>query len=266
MSTYAVGDIHGCFRSLRALLDEVKFRPQHDTLWCPGDLINRGPSNVETLQLLMDLPNLEVTLGNHDLHFLAIAEGIATIGKSDTVSDLLDHPRLPDFTHWLRAQPLLVAHPDETIVMTHAGIPEIWNLEQAKRLAREVEQDLRGANWRSFLKNMYGNEPTMWRDDLETPQRLRLATNIFTRMRYYRHPGTFEFSHKGSTAPEGFVPWFDHRHPELDKKTVIFGHWASLGGVHRPELAGLDTGCVYGRTLTALRLEDKAYFSVPSQL
>ncbi|MGB1189299.1 MAG: symmetrical bis(5'-nucleosyl)-tetraphosphatase [Pseudomonadales bacterium] len=266
MSTYAVGDIHGCFTSLRALLAEMKFNPKRDTLWCCGDLINRGPKNVETLELLMALPNLKVTLGNHDLHFLAISEGIATVGGSDTISDLLDHPRLPEFKNWLRAQSLLVVDPSKNIVMTHAGLPEIWNIKQATQIAEEIETHLRGANWQVFLKNMYGNDPTTWRDDLETTEHLRLATNILTRMRYYRHSATFEFHHKGSTAPAGFEPWFNYRHPELREITILFGHWAALGGVRRSDLAGLDTGCVYGRSLTALRLEDKTYFSVPSQL
>lgn len=261
VSTYAVGDIQGCYDTLRALLKQVQFTPSTDTLWCAGDLINRGPKNVETLRYLMSLPNLKVALGNHDLHFLALAKGIKKPTRSDTIGDLLADPERDQFVQWLQQQPLLICDDANQRVMVHAGLPAIWSLDQAKSLAREIEQQLCGPSVDIFLNNMYGDTPAIWSDQLTSPDRLRLATNFFTRLRYYKSPGELELTHKTDAAPNGFAPWFDTRHPSLAEYTVIFGHWAALDGVQQEKLAGLDTGAVWGRHLTALRLDDGVYFT-----
>jgi bis(5'-nucleosyl)-tetraphosphatase (symmetrical) len=264
VSTYAVGDIQGCFDTLMALLTQVHFKPETDTLWCAGDLINRGPKNVETLQYLMALPNLKVALGNHDLHFLALAKGIKTPTPSDTIGDLLTHPDREQFVAWLQKQPLLICDDVNQRLMVHAGLPDVWSLDQVKHLAHEIEQQLRGASVDAFLNNMYGDTPAIWSDTLTTPDRLRLATNFFTRLRFYKSTGELELIHKTETAPEGFTPWFNTRHASLADYTLIFGHWAALGGVRQERLIGLDTGAVWGRHLTALRLEDGIYFTQPA--
>ncbi len=261
VSTYAVGDIQGCYDTLRALLKQVQFKPSTDTLWCAGDLINRGPKNVETLRYLMSLPNLKVALGNHDLHFLALAKGIKKPTRSDTIGDLLADPERDQFVQWLQQQPLLICDDANQRVMVHAGLPAIWSLDQAKSLAREIEQQLCSPSVDIFLNNMYGDTPAIWSDQLTSPDRLRLATNFFTRLRYYKSPGELELTHKTDAAPNGFAPWFDTRHPSLAEYTVIFGHWAALDGVQQEKLAGLDTGAVWGRHLTALRLDDGVYFT-----
>lgn len=261
VSTYAVGDIQGCYDTLRALLKQVQFTPSTDTLWCAGDLINRGPKNVETLRYLMSLPNLKVALGNHDLHFLALAKGIKKPTRSDTIGDLLADPERDQFVQWLQQQPLLICDDANQRVMVHAGLPAIWSLDQAKSLAREIEQQLCSPSVDIFLNNMYGDTPAIWSDQLTSPDRLRLATNFFTRLRYYKSPGELELTHKTDAAPNGFAPWFDTRHPSLAEYTVIFGHWAALDGVQQEKLAGLDTGAVWGRHLTALRLDDGVYFT-----
>ena len=206
VSTYAVGDIQGCFDTLMALLTQVHFRPETDTLWCAGDLINRGPKNVETLQYLMTLPNLKVALGNHDLHFLALAKGIRTPTRGDTIGDLLNHPDRAQFVAWLQQQPLLICDEVHKRVMVHAGLPDIWSLSQVKRLAHEIEQQLRGASVDAFLDNMYGDIPARWSDTLTDPDRLRLATNFFTRLRFYKSTGELELSHKSRDCARGLHP------------------------------------------------------------
>jgi len=265
MSVYAVGDIQGCYKTLRALLQQIQFQPAKDTLWCAGDLINRGPDNVDTLNYLMSLPNLRIVLGNHDLHFLAIAEGVSKPHRGDTISDLLDHSDLPNFVDWLAKQPILVVDDHQKLVMVHAGLPAIWSLKEAKAHARTIEQALQGEDRKQFLKNMYGNTPSSWRQDLNEADRLRIMTNFFTRLRYYQNGGHLELTHKADQAPAGFKPWFLERHPSLAAYTILFGHWAALGNVTRPGLFGLDSGCVWGRHLTALRLDDGQLFKQPNR-
>ncbi len=260
MTVFALGDIQGCYRELRALLEQVHYDSNKDSLWLTGDIINRGPDNVETLQFLMDQSNVQVVLGNHDLHFLAIASGIREQLKGDTLSDLLEHKELDTFTDWLRKQPLIRYDPDYGTLLVHAGVPGIWDLETAMARSDEVFDQLTNNNYRRFLQEMYGNKPSTWHNDLTGFARLRLITNFFTRMRFYRHPGEIELSQKKTQAPQGFKPWFDYRNPSLQKITILFGHWAALGCVQRPYLAGLDTGCVWGRHLTALRVEDGRRF------
>lgn len=264
MSTYVVGDVQGCLEELELLLKKVGFSESEDHLWLVGDLINRGPDNTGVLDLLMALPNITCVLGNHDLHFLAVAMGQQTQKKSDTLSDLLDNPRLDHYAEFLRRLPLI--HYDEArdIAMVHAGLPPQFDTQRCLKLAREVEDTLQSDDYIEFLSAMYGNEPSNWHEDLRGMDRLRVITNYFTRLRFCRADGEIELLHKTDIAPSGYAPWFSFPRPDGTK--ILFGHWAALEGEADTEYAvALDTGCVWGRTLTAYRLEDESFFSVEAQ-
>jgi len=265
MTVFAIGDIQGCYKEFRSLLKEISYTSGKDSLWIAGDLINRGPNNVETLQFLMDQDDLQVVLGNHDLHFIAIARGLANQHKGDTLSDLLEHPELDCFVAWLRQQPLVRYNSDYDTLLVHAGVPGIWDLAEVLAFSKEVHDQLTADDCNGFLQAMYGNNPSVWSKDLTGYPRLRLITNFFTRMRFYSHPGKIELTHKQSLAPSGFKPWFDYRNPSMQKTTILFGHWAALMGIQQPNLIGLDTGCVYGRHLTAVRLGDGRLFQQQAQ-
>ena len=262
-STYVVGDIQGCFRSLVALLDEVAFA-DNDTLLCVGDLVNRGPESLATLRFARDLGDrFACVLGNHDLHFLAMVYGGHPHRRSDTMEALLTAADCRELAEWLRHQPLLIE--GEAQVVVHAGIPHIWNLSVARDNAREVEEMLRGPNHRAFFRAMYGNEPSIWSARLAGVDRHRSIVNYFTRMRLVDPSGRLEFSHKGTLddLPPGYQPWF--RYPSRIAETLYFGHWAALdGATDMARIVGLDTGCVWGRTMTAVRLDDGCLFSVPA--
>ena len=263
MATYAIGDVQGCYESLRVLLEVLDFDPAHDQAWFVGDLVNRGPMSLETLRFVKSLgSSAHTVLGNHDLHLLAIVFGGHSATTSDTFDDVLEASDCEELAQWLRGLPIL--HQDRGWVMTHAGMPHIWSVETACALAREVEAGIRGAEYRSYFAQMYGNEPAAWSETVEGMDRLRVITNYFTRMRLIAEDGTLDFTHKGSldeTAPEGFRPWFEFE-PRFSTRAV-FGHWAALDGeTGSDQLHGVDTGCVWGRSLTALRLEDARRFSV----
>ena len=261
MSTYVIGDVQGCFAQLEALLGNVRYRRGKDRLWFVGDLINRGPDSLATLRFVRKLGERAVTvLGNHDLHFLAIVFGDHPTRSSDTLDELLGAPDCLKLAHWLRGLPLL--HKGRGVVMTHAGIPHIWSLKQARKRASEVEAVLGGDRYRKFFRAMYGNEPAAWSKSLEGIARQRVIVNYFTRMRFVNAAGELELMHKGPSqdAPRGFRPWFEF--PPHIRRPIVFGHWASLHGVHRKRAIGVDTGCVWGRSLTALRLEDRRLLCV----
>lgn len=259
MATYAIGDVQGCYSELIELLEQLEFDPARDRLWLLGDLINRGRRNLEVVRLIMSFGSSAVTvLGNHDLHFLAIALGGHSPNRADTFHDVLQAPDVGDITDWYRNQPLLFADTNLGYAMTHAGIPHIWTLAQASIHAQEVEAVLRTDAHRAYFAELYGNRPDHWQDDLSGMDRLRLITNYFTRMRLVDADCRLNFSHKGglSDAPAGLVPWFDLRARSPLGVKLIFGHWAALEGESgHPDLIALDTGCVWGRYLTALCLE-----------
>ena len=264
MATYVVGDVQGCFASLRALLKEVRFGAQ-DALWCVGDLVNRGPDSLATLRFARDLGDrFACVLGNHDLHFLAMVYGGHPHRAGDTLRPLLDAPDCAALADWLRRQPLLLE--TDAFALAHAGVPHVWSLETARRNAREVEGVLRGAEHRAFFKGMYGNEPALWDAALAGLPRQRAIVNYLTRMRLAAADGRLDFTHKGDLAtkpPPGYRPWF--RYPSRVGKTICFGHWAALNGATgAAPVIGLDTGCVWGRALAALRLEDGRRFHVPA--
>ena len=257
MSTYVIGDLQGCFAQLEALLGKVGYRRTADRLWFTGDLINRGSESLATVRFVKSLGDSAVTvLGNHDLHFLAIVFGGHRPMASDTFDDLMDAPDRLEIAHWLRGLPLM--HRDNGFAMVHAGLPHIWTLRQAETHAREVESVMRDDEaYESFFRHMYGNTPNVWSDALEGMDRNRIIANYFTRMRLMSHAGEMDFSHKGGLegAPAGFRPWFDY--PSRILEPILFGHWAALdGATGNRGMIGLDTGCVWGRHLTAYCLED----------
>ena len=264
LSTYAIGDVQGCRAELELLLARFQFDPAADTLWFLGDMINRGPDNLGTLRLIRSLgPAAHCVLGNHDLHFLAVAEGQHKAVHKDTFADLLAAPELPELTQWLRHLPLL--HHDAALgfVFVHAGLPPIWNLRACIGYAEEVETILRGDSWTDFLSAMYGNEPAIWTESLTGLTRARVITNYFTRMRYCTADGSLDLTAKGADCPAGFAPWFNHKPPASEEAEIAFGHWAAIEGeCSTPKCHALDTGCVWGRDLTALRLNDLVRFSV----
>ena len=264
MSIWAIGDLQGCCDSLDALLarPEIAGDP-HARFWFAGDLVNRGPASLKTLRTVMALGNRAVSiLGNHDLHLLGVAAGVRKTGKSDTTQEILDAPDADVLLNWIRSRPL--AHFERGHLMVHAGVLPSWTAAQTLGLASEVEGALRGPKWRDFLTKMYGNTPDAWADSLQGPDRLRVIVNALTRMRYCTLDGVMDFDAKDSSgdAPAGHVPWFDVPGRATASVTVVFGHWSTLGLVRQAGVIGLDTGCVWGGQLTAMRLEDRQIVQV----
>ena len=264
MATYAIGDIQGCYDSLQALLEKCAFNPAHDRLWLVGDLVNRGPKSLETLRFIKGLGDAALTvLGNHDLYLLMVAEGGATFrGKDDTLSAILSAPDRGELLAWLRQQPL--CHTEEQYCLVHAGLLPQWTAARARELAHEVEAALQAPNYREFILNMWGSEPDHWSDDLAGWPRLRAIVNAMTRMRFCSPSGVMEFRAKGklSNAPAGYMPWFDVPGRQSADSVLVTGHWSALGLRLSENLLALDSGCLWGGHLTALRLEDRAVFQV----
>lgn len=263
VSTFVIGDIQGCFDELQELLKKCLFDQRNDCLWFAGDLINRGPKNLETMKFVLNQKNSVVVLGNHDLHFLAVSKKKHTSASTDTFQDILDSDERDDIIDFLRHQKLLHYDAKKECAMVHAGIPPIWNLAEALSYAREVESVLTGPDFLCFLEGMYGDTPARWEKTLEGNDRLRIITNYFTRLRYCKIDGTMELKQKSNFPPKGFSPWFKFSPREQMK--ILFGHWASLDGItEKKNIIALDTGCVWGRSLTAIRLEDGKLFSTPA--
>ncbi|MFL0810529.1 MAG: symmetrical bis(5'-nucleosyl)-tetraphosphatase [Agarilytica sp.] len=265
MATYAVGDVQGCISQLQHLLRTVGFAPQNDCLWLVGDLVNRGPDSLDTLRFIKNLPNKQVILGNHDLHLLALAKGVRKPNKKDTLNAIFQAEDCSELLDWLQQQPLM--HHDEKLgySMVHAGIPPQWTLAQAQRYAKEVETILCSEKSSEFFNAMYGNLPDLWNENLEGTERLRLITNYFTRMRFCSAEGQLELATKTGPddRPAGFAPWFSHVNHQCANDKILFGHWASLQGVsNNDNFIALDSGCVWGGSLTAFRLEDATRTSV----
>ncbi|MCV6588260.1 MAG: symmetrical bis(5'-nucleosyl)-tetraphosphatase [Marinobacterium sp.] len=262
MATYAVGDIQGCYDELRQLLEIIQFNEQ-DTLWVAGDLVNRGPRSLETLRFLKSLGEQTViVLGNHDLHLLAVYYGSVERKRSDTLNELLDAPDVAELMDWLRNQKLAVYDEANNWFMSHAGLPPVWSAQQAVKYASEVEMMISSHLAQGYFDNMYGNQPTLWDKHLMGWDRLRTITNYLTRMRFCDTNGQLDFKAKGGleSQPNGYLPWF--RQPRKDTHVqVLFGHWAALEGrTETINVFALDTGCVWGNALTAMRLEDQQLF------
>ncbi len=263
MATYAVGDIQGCFDSLQHLLEKCRFDPSSDRLWLVGDLVNRGPRSLETLRFVRDLGAAATTvLGNHDLYLLMAAAGFGRRSKGDTLEEILNAPDCEDLLSWLRRRPL--CHCEGQFCMVHAGLLPQWTVGRARALAAEAEAALAGPAYLDFLANMWGSEPAAWSDDLEGWPRLRVIVNAMTRMRFCSSAGVMEFKTKGelSAAPPDHLPWFDVPGRRSAAEILIIGHWSALGLKIEPNLLALDSGCFWGRHLTAVRLEDREVFQV----
>lgn len=263
MTIFAIGDVQGSFDELQGLLSKCRFDRSADTLWFVGDLVNRGPKSLEVLRFVRDLGSAaRVVLGNHDLHLLSVAEGCARLRDDDTLDEVLAASDRDVLLGWLRGQPLMYV--ENGFAMVHAGLLPQWSVARASSLAREVEAALRGPKYRDFFVHLYGSQPARWDDRLTGWDRLRVIVNVMTRMRFCALDGTMEFAIKGETAsaPPGFLPWFEvpgRRHAD---HTVVCGHWSALGLHIRPDVLAIDSGCVWGGALTALRLHDRAVFQV----
>jgi bis(5'-nucleosyl)-tetraphosphatase (symmetrical) len=266
MSHYAIGDIQGCHAEFCQLLALIGYSPANDRLWLVGDLVNRGPDSLAVLREVKALGDSVVTvLGNHDFHLLTVAAGHAKPHRRDTIAPILEAPDRDDLLSWLRHRPLVALDGDWLLV--HAGLLPAWTPETALALSREVESMLASERADAFLRELYGDEPRAWRDDLADFDRLRVIVNACSRLRYCTADGVMEFKEKRGPAstPEGFRPWFEHEDRASSGKTIICGHWSTLELKLTPNLMMLDSGCLWGGTLTAVRLSDRRVYQVPSR-
>jgi bis(5'-nucleosyl)-tetraphosphatase (symmetrical) len=267
MAVYAIGDIQGCLQSFRDLLTSLRFAPGRDQLWLTGDLVNRGPDSLGVLRYVRSLePEPVCVLGNHDLHLLAVASGAEPAKRRDTLQPVLEAADRDELLDWLRHRPLFHYDPHLNWGMVHAGLAPQWDLEQAAALAGEVENVLRGDETDAFFRNMYGDRPDRWSDDLRGWDRLRAIVNGMTRLRYCDESGRMALKAKGvpGTQPRGYLPWFDVPGRASAGLRMVFGHWSTLGRYASPTVIGLDSGCLWGGQLTAAQLDrsDPIFFSV----
>jgi bis(5'-nucleosyl)-tetraphosphatase (symmetrical) len=253
---YVIGDIQGCAGALDRLLAKIGFSPSRDQVYVLGDMVNRGPDSLGTLRLLRGLGGAATcVLGNHDWHLLAVAAGVRPRHRSDTLDDILDAPDREGWLDWLRQRPMAVH--EQGWLMLHAGVVPQWDLATTLQLARELETQLRERPGRDFLAAMFGNEPLRWSDSLAGDDRLRFTLNTLTRIRFVAADGTLEFRTKdgADAAPPGFYPWFDVPGRKTAGTPIAFGHWSAVGLVERSDLLGIDTGCVWGGRLSAVRID-----------
>ncbi|MDR0996620.1 MAG: symmetrical bis(5'-nucleosyl)-tetraphosphatase, partial [Zoogloeaceae bacterium] len=261
MATYAIGDVQGCCDALRRLLDLAGFDPACDTLWLTGDLVNRGPQSAATLRFVKSLGDAALTvLGNHDLYLLLLGAGcVKKRARDDTLDDVLDAPDRDELLDWLRHRPLchLEEQDGQMVCLVHAGLLPQWRVKKARELAAEVEAQLQGENYRDFYTDLWGSKPARWSSGLAGMDRWRTIVNALTRMRFITPDGKMEFASKGllADAPQGYIPWFEAPRRKSAEDLVIVGHWSALGLTVSPHLIMLDTGYLWGGTLTAVRLE-----------
>jgi bis(5'-nucleosyl)-tetraphosphatase (symmetrical) len=261
MATYAIGDIQGCFGPLQRLLEKIRFRPASDRLWLAGDLVNRGPDSLEVLRWAYQQgDSITVVLGNHDLHLLALAADVRASKSKDTIDAVLGAPDRNQLLGWLRTRPFFVAQ--RHYAMVHAGLLPTWTVERALQLSRELEAALQGRNHATVLAAIYGGSAPDWDDKLEPPERWCALANIFTRLRTctLRGKPRYDFSGPLRQVPLGHVPWFAVPGRLSETHTIVCGHWAALGLYLEPRLLAIDSGCVWGGALTAVRLEDRRVF------
>lgn len=258
-SIWMIGDVQGCCAPLEQLLAHPDITAEPDArFWFAGDLINRGPQSLESLRRIMALGDRAVSvLGNHDLHLLGVVAGIRKPSKSDTIHDILNAPDAQALIDWLRFRPM--AHFEQDHLLVHAGVLAKWDVAKTLSVADEVQKMLRAPNWKKSLQKMYGNEPTQWKEGYKGGKRLRVIINALTRMRLCTPQGHMEFHTKVSPGawPDGLVPWFDVKNRRTRDITIVFGHWSTLGLLVRSDVICLDTGCVWGGNLTAVRLQDR---------
>lgn len=262
MAQYFIGDIQGCHHAFQQLLLQVDFSASRDTLFLLGDLVNRGPDSAAVLRQCMAWGDaVQAVLGNHDLHLLAAAHGMRKSSRRDTLANVLEAPDRDALLDWLRQQPLARSWADrhgQQVLMVHAGVQPSWTLEQTLALSREVQQVLTSPDLPRFLQVMYGNLPDRWSADLRGDDRLRVIVNTLTRLRFCTADGRMDFdsSESAEQAPPGLMPWFMCPDRRTAQDVVAFGHWSTLGLINLPQLMALDTGCVWGGQLTAVRVQD----------
>ncbi len=267
MATFAIGDLQGCYDPLRRLLDYLDFSPERDRLWFVGDLVNRGPQSLEVLRFVKGLGHAAVTvLGNHDLHLAMQAAGFGKANKEDTLAAILAAPDRDELLGWLRARPLF--HVEGDWAMVHAGLLPAWDIAQARALSDEVSAALTAPDYLDFLANMWGSEPDAWHDGLAGWDRLRVVVNAMTRMRFVTPDGRMEFRAPGAKGPPergpaGCLPWFEAPGRKSADHAIVCGHWSALGFRQTDRLLALDSGCLWGGSLTAVRLEDRRVFQLP---
>jgi len=264
MATYAIGDIQGCYEELRGLVESIAFDPAADRLWLVGDLVNRGPRSLEVLRYVKALGDRAVVvLGNHDLHLVMQAEGYGRANAEDTLEPILAAPDRDDLLSWLRSRPLF--HVEGEYAMVHAGLLPSWSVAQASELSEEVRSALMASDFRDFLAAMWGSQPDEWHPALRGWDRLRVVVNAMTRMRFCTREGRMDFRSKGppSGAADRALPWFDVPGRASADHTLVCGHWSALGLRIEPRLLALDSGCLWGGSLTAVRLEDRQVFQLP---
>lgn len=266
MATYAVGDLQGCYDPLRRLLDYIGFDPVADRLWLVGDLVNRGPQSLEVLRFVRGLGDAAITvLGNHDLHLAMQAEGQGKTSREDTLDAILEAPDCDELLAWLRSLPLF--HVEGEFAMVHAGLVPQWNVAQAQALSDEVQAALMAPGYRDFLAHMWGSTPDAWSDSLKGWDRLRVIVNAMTRMRFCTPKGVMDFKAKGPAdqPPPGYVPWFQVPGRKSADHTLVCGHWSALGFRQEANLLALDSGCLWGGRLTAVRLDDRRVYQCPCE-
>lgn len=268
MANLLVGDIHGCFRELQALLAQADFTPDRDTLWLTGDLVARGPDSLQVLRYVKSIaPSVRLVLGNHDLHLLSIYAGIGHNNAKDNLSALLAAPDADQLINWLRHQPLIQVDHSLKLIMTHAGLSPQWDLETALQCAHDVQTMLSSDSYPLLLDAMYGDLPNIWSNTLSGLPRLRYITNALTRIRYCFPNGQLEMQCKESPAkaPAPLRPWFNLPSPIRQQYRIAFGHWAALAGKYTPDgVYALDTGCCWGKSLTLLHWEDQRLIHQPA--
>lgn len=254
MNTFFIGDVHGCYDSLQRLLARIHYQPDQDHLWFAGDLVNKGPDSLRCMQLILSLPNANSVLGNHDLHFLALASGALPSNKSHNMDDIIDSADGEHIIEWMRHRPLLYRHPQGILV--HAGLYPTWSIDEATGYAEEVATQLQGENWQQLLQHMYGNHPADWQHHYTGWDRYRALINIFTRIRFINTAYHLDFSETGQTSTQDTLsPWYMHCQIATPECPVYFGHWASLQGQSsHPHYISIDGGCVWGGELVAEKL------------
>jgi len=262
MAIYAVGDIQGCHDEFMVLLERIGFSRSRDLLWLTGDIVNRGPQSLECLRFVKDLGDRAVTvLGNHDLHLLAMSQGNLRFEKNNrTLEPILNAPDRDELLHWLRHRPLMHHDARQNYTLVHAGLPAEWDVPTALQRAGEVESVLRGGQFHGFCMEMYGNNPDRWSDDLQGMDRIRCIVNCLTRMRYCGPDGTLDFGEHGAPGSQnpGLVPWFKLPGRASRKARILFGHWSTLGYLQSDNVWALDSGCLWGGQLTAVRLGERS--------
>ena len=272
MPNYAIGDLQGCYDELLDLLNEINFDETNDQLWFVGDLINRGKQSLGCLRFVKSLSNARTVLGNHDLHLLAVENGVRKPHRKDTLDEILQAEDKDELLNWLRQQPLLLHEIENNFYILHAGLPPQWSIEFAKELANEAHSLLTGEDFHRFIHNMYGDQPDLWQEDLIGDDKVRFIINCFTRMRFLNNNGCLDMAEKNSPGKQAnnLIPWYAHPERKTRNEKIIFGHWSTVllgneNDFNQYNVFPVDTGCLWGGTLTALRLEDEKIFNVPSR-